>query len=298
VGIDFFKKVLFFQNKYNKKKLIIKNNIQTNGTLLSKEFRDFFEDNDFVIGTSIQGTKKIHDSMRIDHSGNPTYEKIIKNISKLKNKPSAIIVLTKESLGKEEKIYKEIKPYVKGLRISEYFPGGLNPKKDKTDNNQLETIMPTPEEYGNSMIKFYNLWKKDKNPIEIRPITEFIRGFIQGECSGCLYSQKACNFSVIGIKSNGDFFTCMRGAQNKEFFLGNIKEQPLKKHKKFARRFMDQRIKILSTKECENCKFWNQCNGGCPQESLMIYGDLNHKSFYCEGRKMLFEKILGDIEQK
>jgi len=296
-GIDFFRKIPEFQKKHNKRNIIIKNNVQTNGTFLNKEFREFFEKEGFAIGTSIQGTKEIHDSSRIDKGGNPTFEKVISNISKLQSKPSAILVLTKEIWGKEEEIYNEIKKYVRGIRISEYFPGGIIPNKNRKCTDSLEPLMPTSKEYGESMIRFYEAWKKDSNPIEIRPIAEMIRAFIQGECGSCLYSQKSCNFSVIGIKANGDFFTCMRSAPDKQFKMGNVDENPLKNYKESARRVMDQRIKNLKENGCNHCEFWNQCNGGCPQESLKIYGDLNHKPFYCEGRKMLFKEIKKDLEK-
>lgn len=293
-GLDFFKKILIFQKKYNKKGGIIRNNIQTNGTILSKRFIDFFEKENFDIGTSIQGTKEIHDFVRKDKIGNPTYDKILLNISKLKNKPSSIIVLTKDILGKEKEIYNEIKSLVYGIRISEYFPGKASGKMSESEMPEFQ--MPTPEEYGKSMLKFYDVWKKDSNPIEIKPITEMIRAFVRGESNSCLYSQKACNYSIIGIKSNGDFFTCLRGANNKNFFLGNIIEKPLKKRKKLSEYFIKKRIKNLLDNNCKGCEFWNQCNGGCPQESIKLYGDIKHKTIYCEGRKMLLKEILKDLK--
>ncbi|MFH1249273.1 MAG: radical SAM protein [archaeon] len=292
-GIDFFKRVKELQNKYNKNNLKIVNNVQTNAILLNEDFIKFFEKEGFIIGTSIQGTKRIHDSSRVDNLGNPTFERVIKNISKLKKKPSAIIVLTKQILGKEKPIYKEMKKYTSGFRISEYFP------KNKLDLTSKDTkLMPTPREYAKSMMRFYNLWKKDKNPIEIRPITEFIRGMIKGQCGGCLYSQKACNFSVIGVDHKGDFYTCMRSFGNKRYFFGNVSDRPLSKRTKISKNNMSERLYPLKNKECKDCRFWNQCNGGCPQESLSLYGDIIHKAFYCNGRKILFEEIEKDLGGK
>jgi uncharacterized protein len=295
LGIDFFKNVIKFQKKHNKKGIIIKNNVQTNGLLLNNKLIKFFENNSFAIGTSIQGTKEIHDSSRIDKGGKPTYDRLISKISMLKEKPSSIMVLTKETLGKEEKIYTEAKKYVKGIKISEYFPGGLNPGKNKTINKK-DPIMPSPKEYGKSMIKFYEIWKKDVNPIEIKPITDIIKSFVIGKSGGCLYSQEVCNLSIIGVKSNGDFYTCIRGYPNKKFLIGNINEEPLKKLKKRGLSDLKKRETCLTKGECKNCEFWQYCNGGCPQESIKIYGNLNHKAFYCEGRKMLFKKILKDLK--
>lgn len=292
VGLNFFKKIPEFQKKYNKRNLLIKNNIQTNGVLLNKDFKKFFEREKFEIGTSIQGTKEIHDSSRVDKLGNPTFDKVIANIQSLKHKPSSIIVLTKEILGKEEAIYYEIKKYVRGIRISEYFPREAIPNKKQKDSN-----MPTSKEYAKSILKFYEIWKKDLNSVDLRPITDIIKAFVKGECGSCVYSQKACNFAIIGIKANGDFFTCMRGYPNNEFFLGNIDASPLKNYNINAEKEFSERIKNLTEVGCQNCEFWNQCNGGCPQESLKLYGDLKHKAYYCEGRKIIFKEIKKDLDK-
>ncbi|MBS3073496.1 radical SAM protein [Candidatus Pacearchaeota archaeon] len=294
LGLPFFKKIIKFQKRYNPKKIKIINNVQTNATLLSKEFQLFFKLNSFNVGTSIQGPQEIHDLTRIDLMGNGTYNGVIKNIKDMELKPSAITVLTTEILGKEMETYNTLKKYSRGARISEYFPGGKNPNKKKVK----DPTMPTPKEYGKSMIKFYNIWKKDKNPLELRPITEIIKSFIRKKSEGCIYSQQACNFGVIGITENGDFYTCLRAKGNPKFFLGNIQKiNPLKKILILGKRDYNKRINSLKKQGCNKCEFFNYCNGGCPQESLKIFGDYSHKTYYCEGRKMLFKEIKKDLER-
>ncbi len=293
LGLPFFKKIVEFQKKYNNNKTKVLNNVQTNATLLTKDFIKFFEQTGFLIGTSIQGPKGIHDKTRIDLLGNGSFERVISKIKQLKEKSSAIAVLTKDILGKEEETYKTLKKYSRGARISEYFPGGKIPKEKGGDLS-----MPTPEEYGKSMIRFYEIWKRDKHPLELRPITEIIQSFIQGKSNGCIYSQYSCNFIVLGIKCNGDFYTCLRAAGNKKFFLGNVKkENPLNKFPTYGKRNYKKRMNALKKEGCLDCEFFNQCNGGCPQESLRLFGDYNHKTYYCKGRKMLLEEIKKDIDK-
>lgn len=295
-GLSFFKDILEIQQKYNSKDIFIKNNVQTNATFLNNRFIDFFQENHFEIGTSLQGTKAIHDKSRVYPDGSPTYERVLANISKLKEKPGSILVLTKDILGREEEIYYSLKPFVRGFRISEYLPGGLNSIK----NSNLEGVfndpnLPSPLEMGTSMVKFYNIWKRDESPIELKPITEIIKSFVVGRSQGCLYSQEVCTHSIFGVKSNGDFYTCLRGAPDKEFFLGNVKTFPLKKYDLVSEKNKEKRIEKLLESSCGQCHFWNYCNGGCPLESWKIYENLENKSYYCEGRKMLFEAILEDM---
>jgi len=213
----------------------------------------------------------------------------------MNKKPSAITVLTKEILGKEEETYNTLKKYSRGARISEYFPGGQIPTKKGLIKDES---MPSSKEYGESMLKFYKIWKEDKDPLELRPITEIISSFINKRAKGCLYSQNSCNFIVLGIKENGDFYTCLRAAGRKEFFLGNIfKTSPLDNFEVISKRDYKRRMEFLKNEGCLNCEFFNQCNGGCPQDSLQLFGDYTHKTYYCEGRKMLFKKIKNDLDK-
>lgn len=302
-GLKFFRQIPELQEKYNTGKIFIRNNVQTNGTTLRKDLTDFLENNEFTIGTSIQGTREIHDNSRLTVSGKPTYNKVISGISQLRDKPSSIVVITTETLGKEEEIYYEAKPHVNGMRVSEYFPGGKLPSHYSStttlfegSRNGPEHLMPTPEEWGESMIRFYEVWKKDENPIDLKPITEIIRSFIIGKSEGCLYSQEVCHNAIIGVKSDGEFYTCIRGAPEQKFSIGNVDEKPLKKYTERNKLDNEKRINKLFEGDCGSCQFWNYCNGGCPLESWKLYEDLDHKTWYCEGRKMLFEHILKDLK--
>lgn len=282
-GLDLFRKIPRIQKEANAKRIFINNNVQTNGTLINQEYAKFFKENEFQVGTSIQGTKEIHDTSRVDKRGKPTFERILEKISLLYDKPSTIVVLTKDLLEKESKVYETAKKHACGMRISECFP---SKKIDK---------LIDPIKYGRSLVKFYELWKSDPNPIELRPITEIIRSFVFGRSESCLYSQEACTNSVIGIKANGDFYTCIRGAPHDSFLLGNVRKEPLKYHTKRAKKDKTSRLEALQ-KDCGQCEYWNICNGGCPLESWSLHGDLEHKTNYCEGRKLLFEHIKKDLK--
>ena len=76
LGLDFYKKALEFEHRYADGK-IIHNTLQTNGTLITREWADFFRDNDFLIGISLDGPKDIHDRYRKDKAGRPSFDRVI-----------------------------------------------------------------------------------------------------------------------------------------------------------------------------------------------------------------------------
>lgn len=71
-GIDFYKKAVALQKKYAEGREV-ENSIQTNGLLVNREWCDFFRDNNFLVGISIDGPEDIHDAHRFDAGGQPTF---------------------------------------------------------------------------------------------------------------------------------------------------------------------------------------------------------------------------------
>lgn len=58
--------------------------ITTNGTLLTKPVRKFFVQHDVTLLISLDGPGSVHDRYRLDHNGNPTFGRIMKNLRALK----------------------------------------------------------------------------------------------------------------------------------------------------------------------------------------------------------------------
>lgn len=296
-GPTFFANISSLQQKRNRRDVKVVNNVQTNGTLLRGEMVSVLEREGFAISTSTQGTQAIHDSTRLTVGGKPTYAPIISNLGRLQRKPPAILVLTTDVIGHEAEIYEQTKPHASGMRVSEYFPGGIIPSRACGGAGRAthDPLMPTSEEYGQSMIRFYEVWKADPDPIDLRPVTEIIRSFVQGHSDSCLYSQRVCNHSIVAVKNNGDFYTCIRGAPDQQFRIGHVSERPLATFEQAADTAMNSRLRALMAGTCGTCEYWSVCNGGCPLESCVMYGDLQHRTYYCEGRMMLFSRIAADL---
>ena len=55
MGLDFYRKAIEYQKKYRKPGMTFENTMQTNGTLLDDEWCQFFKENNFLIGISIDG---------------------------------------------------------------------------------------------------------------------------------------------------------------------------------------------------------------------------------------------------
>jgi uncharacterized protein len=72
LGLDFYRKAIEFEKKYADGKVIL-NTLQTNGTLLNRDWTEFFRKNNFLLGISIDGPENIHNHYRRDKGGAPTF---------------------------------------------------------------------------------------------------------------------------------------------------------------------------------------------------------------------------------
>lgn len=83
-GLDFFRKVIHYQQCYAGQKRIF-NALQTNGILLNNEWCAFLKEHEFLVGISIDGPQELHDRYRRSNSGNGTFAKVIAAIERLKS---------------------------------------------------------------------------------------------------------------------------------------------------------------------------------------------------------------------
>lgn len=82
-SIDFYRKALSLQQKYAGGRRI-DNVIQTNGTLLTDEWCEFFAQNHWLVGISIDGPQPYHDHYRLTAAGKPSWQKVMQGIKLLK----------------------------------------------------------------------------------------------------------------------------------------------------------------------------------------------------------------------
>ena len=134
MGLDFYRKAVEFERKYAGGK-VIRNTIQTNGTLLTQEWAEFFRDNDFLVGISIDGPQDVHDRYRKDKGGAPTFDKVMRGIGLLYRNNvlyNTMSTVNKASEGRGLEVYSFLKSigsrYMQFMPVVEHvkYPAGKN----------------------------------------------------------------------------------------------------------------------------------------------------------------------------
>ena len=121
-GLDFFRDFVSYTLEKTSRRHV-NFAIQTNGILLNREWAEFLRKNNFLVGISIDGAKKFHDSYRVDASGKGSFTKVFNNAKLLMNEGvdvNILITVTKQIAKNVEEVYSFFKR--NGWRYHQYIP--------------------------------------------------------------------------------------------------------------------------------------------------------------------------------
>jgi uncharacterized protein len=289
VGMDFYKDVIHFQKKEKKKReVIFHNTIQTNGMLLNSEWLDFFKENDFKIGISLDAPLDI---FKIHRKEDPDKLLLVcEEIKKKKFSLGTLCVISNLNVGKGREIFE----FFKSIGVTSF---GLLPLKNTLDTNDF--MMPKNDELSKMYRTIFDLWAYSENSFScIEPFDTMLRLLLGDSVGGCSFTGSCLN-KMITIDQEGNVVPCS-SLVAKRFILGNIfKEQLVNIMKKpKVQKFKNMRENHIRT-HCKGCSFIEICNGGCRADAYWHSKRYDGDYPYCEARQVTFEYIksfLGRIK--
>ena len=292
-SIDFYKKALALQKKYAHGKQI-DNVIQTNGTLLTDEWCEFFAQNHWLVGISIDGPQEYHDHYRVTPAGKPSWEKVMQGIQLLKKHRvewNAMAVVNAYNAEHPLEFYHffrdngcqylQFTPIVE--RLTEHEDGRT--LASLVDNREipLADASVTPQQWGNFLCTIFDDWVRHdvgKTFVEIFDCTlANWMGVLPGICA---YS-KECGHAGV-MEHNGDVYSCDHFVFP-EYKLGNIREQSLIDMLYGEKQQAFSRLKHTSLpRQCKECDMEFACHGECPKNRFEKdkYGEPG-LNYLCQG---------------
>lgn len=292
-GLDFFEKVVFYQQKYNKNQVRIQNALQTNGTLLNGAWCEFLYKNHFLVGISLDGTEEIHDAYRKGADMADTFGQVLQGIRLLEqyqvdfNILTVVHDLTAEHIEEIYSFYKR-----EGWNYQQYI-ACLDPLGEPHGNSRYAL---TPEQYGRFLIRLFSLWYKDwkkgKQPY-IRQFDNYI-GILMGYAPEACDQRGCCGIQNV-VEADGSVYPCDFYMMD-DYRLGNFNEDLLDR--------IDQRRKEIGFLErsrmleesCKSCKYHFICRGGC-QRNRDWDGDVGaYRNYFCRSYRMFFDACMEQLK--
>ena len=300
-SIDFYKKALALQKKYAHGKQI-DNVIQTNGTLLTDEWCEFFAQNHWLVGISIDGPQEYHDHYRVTPAGKPSWEKVMQGISLLKKHRvewNAMAVVNAYNAEHPLEFYHffrdngcqylQFTPIVE--RLTEHEDGRTLASLADDREIPLADASVTPEQWGNFLCTIFDDWVRHdvgKMFVEIFDCTlANWMGVLPGICA---YS-KECGHAGV-MEHNGDVYSCDHFVFP-EYKLGNIREQSLIDMLYGEKQQAFSRLKHTSLpRQCKECDMEFACHGECPKNRFEKdkYGEPG-LNYLCQGYYQYYSHV-------
>ena len=300
-SIDFYRKALALQKKYAHGKQI-DNVIQTNGTLLTDEWCEFFAKNHWLVGISIDGPQEYHDHYRVTPAGKPSWEKVMQGIQLLKKHRvewNAMAVVNAYNAEHPLEFYHffrdngcqylQFTPIVE--RLTEHEDGRTLASLADDREIPLADASVTPQQWGNFLCTIFDDWVRHdvgKTFVEIFDCTlANWMGVLPGICA---YS-KECGHAGV-MEHNGDVYSCDHFVFP-EYKLGNIRDQSLIDMLYGEKQQAFSRLKHTSLpRQCKECDMEFACHGECPKNRFEKdkYGEPG-LNYLCQGYYQYYSHV-------
>ena len=300
-SIDFYKKALALQKKYARGRCI-DNVIQTNGTMLTDEWCEFFAQNNWLVGISIDGPQEYHDHYRLTSTGNPSWQKVMHGIELLKKHHvewNAMAVVNAYNADHPLEFYHFFKdngcqylqftPIVE--RLTKHQDGRTLASLADDKEIPLADFSVTPELWGNFLCAIFDEWVRNdvgKMFVEIFDCTlANWMGVLPGICA---YS-KNCGHAGV-MEHNGDVYSCDHFVFP-EYKLGNIRDHTLIEMLYGDKQHAFSRLKHTSLpRQCKECDMEFACHGECPKNRFEKdkYGEPG-LNYLCKGYYQYYSHV-------
>ena len=287
--ISFYQKALQMQQRYAHGRTI-DNCLQTNGTLITPEWCQFFHDNRFLIGISIDGPQDLHDTYRQSPRQQSSWQQVMHAIELLNkydvmwNAMATVNHLTAEEPQRFYRFFREI-----GCQFLQFTPVVERQRDVVADYSVL------PCQWGSFLCGVYDEWiREDVGQLFVQLFDATLANWV-GESPGLCSMSPLCG-RCAAMESNGDVYSCDHFVFP-EYRLGNIRTSTLtsmlygERQQEFGR----AKSEALS-RQCRECPFLFACHGECPRNRFVTdcYGEPHH-NYLCEGYRRFFEHVAADM---
>ena len=293
-GIGFFRKVIEFEQRFNRNNVHVINTLQTNGFAIDDEWCRFFKEHDFLIGVSADGTEAVHDRYRHDAAGGATYARIKKTTEMFDRygvEYNILTVVTRQIAERAGEIYREYKK--NGWNYQQYI-ACLDPVGEEPGQKDYSL---TPVAYGTFLTELFRLWEKDwrkgKAPY-IRQFENYI-GILMGIPPESCEQRGTCSIQCVA-EADGSAYPCdfyvMDG-----YCLGNYNEDRIEDffENKTAKHFVRESLK--NDEECRTCPWYSLCRNGCRRHRIQDPRTGGYRNYFCEGYRIFFEKCAPRMKE-
>jgi uncharacterized protein len=303
MGVDFYRRAIELQKKHARPGMTFENTIQTNGTLLDDEWCRFFKENDYLVGISIDGPRRLHDTYRVDRGGGPTFDKVVRGLRLLQKhgvEHNILVAVNRTNADHPLEVYRFLRDEAKATWIQ------LIPVVERIDDQghtiyqkgtRISERSVRAEQFGRFLIQIFDEWvRHDVGRVYVQTFEAAVRNWLRMPSSGMCVFEPTCGLG-LALEHNGDLYSCDHFVEP-DYLLGNIMDTPMIEMvtSQRQRQFGSDKRDTLP-RYCRQCEVRFACHGECPKNRFRTTPDgepgLNH---LCAGWKAFFHRADEPIQ--
>ena len=285
-GLDFFRSLLTFQEKYNAKKLPVHNSIQTNGMLINEDWAKFFSDHHFLVGLSLDGTRESHDALRQDAAGHGTFDRVIRaaeTLSRYRVDFNILCVVNNFVARHPRRVYEQLKSY----GFLQFIPclDGFEAEKN--------AFSLTPARYTDFLRQTFDLYYRDfmsGHYVSVRNYDNYIHMLMGHPPENCAMNGQCSCYCVV--EGDGSVYPCDFYVLD-DWKLGHVADNTLSEMiaSKRAAEFIAASQYV--SEKCRSCRYYPICRGGCRREREPFINGHPGLNRLCDCYRTFFDENLN-----
>ena len=292
-GLDFYRDFVSYAQATIPCGLTVQYALQTNGILLDEAWCRFFKENDFLVGLSLDGSRKCHDRFRRDRAGEGTYEQVLGAARLLDGAGvsyNVLTVVTGYLAGHVRSVFSNL--CGNGFCFQQYIPC-LDPLEGKRGQQEYSL---SPKQYEEFLKTLFDLWYQELANGRYWSVRYFdnlvwmLDGHAPEQCSmrGC------CGLQYL-VEADGSVYPCDFYGLD-EYRMGHVlchSWQELDQARRSLRFIENSQV---APQECQICRWYPLCRNGCRRERL-AQGAAPGKNYYCQAYAGFFAYALPRLYQ-
>lgn len=298
--LSFYQRALEIERRYARGRQI-SNCIQTNGTLLTDEWCEFFRENNFLVGVSVDGPQEFHDEYRKTATGKPTFHKVMQGINLLNKHGvewNALAVVNDFNADYPLEFYRFFKDiqcrYIQFTPIVErvvHRTDGLTLAPGMQEGGEVTDFSVTPEQWGEFICAIFDEWvKHDVGQYFVQLFDATLANWAGAAPGVCTLAEECGHAGVMEF--NGDVYSCDHFVYP-EYRLGNLHDKTITEmmYSDQQREFARMKRQLLP-RQCKECRFLFACHGECPKNRFTKdqYGNPG-LNYLCAGYHRFFAHV-------
>jgi radical SAM protein with 4Fe4S-binding SPASM domain len=272
--------------------------LQTNGSLIDREFARFAARTGMKVGVSLDGPADVHDRNRIFPGGGGTFSTVWNAVTdaEMHGLDCGFIAVAHEPGDWERALDLFVSRGILSFKINYAASIGRGKKLKKIDN--------TPDAMAQGFLRMVEraLEFNRESPVKVRiqDLNWYLRALMTKKREYmCLRSPCGVGRSILAFGTGGEIFPCEEMSTYPEFRCGHIDDEtPLPgmiDGSETIRKLRSRTVRRIP--KCSVCPWRNMCAGKCLHKSWHAFGDTLREDPMCRFFSTVFESLSWKLDE-